>query len=696
VSRAAWPLGVRVGRRGGNGVRAMGRHTELLKAAKDNNFGKMLELFNNKNAGKGLSKLKGLAASLRKKDKDVMPVFPTNPDGSIQKLAKPAHLKLECRDHQGNTPLIIGALAGNLEVVECLTAYGANINTADSKGNTALSLASFSVSKRTEAVVETLLKNKADVKVRNQEGSTALHHACQFGRTYVLMMLLDAGGDPHATNALGETPLDVAARYDRREVVSFLLDHDDKVVQSTRSLREATRAGKKEVVKLLLDHGMDPGAQDAVSGDSPLHISVRFFRVELTELLLSYGADAYLENTAGEKPQSMVEQYPAAHPHREKILSLIEEYKEKAIVTPAIELDRQQQRKAREAAKRHGSTAESITAPGYPLLKPQKGWLSDKPTQKMCSAWLPTCPPKNVLDGSAKTYWLARGTGRQWVIFDFGKPYTIVKMVLRGHRDKKMPKDFQLELSPGPEGPWRVVYRGDTGPYSHAGGDYQCDSELFSGTSRYWKLMILRNHGAEDTHTSIVEFHGVDHMLKKWCTENGFAQYYDAFVAAGFNQVASFKDMTEKALTEIVPLVGHRRKVLLAQERLQGPVTAKLDRLVFASQPPMEIVCDEVIEPPITVYAAPGLTDEIELVALDGAILQGSTRAKLLPRGKNPSSASFEGISVSPEGKCTFEVRAVQAPDVHVTAAKPSNVVPPRSRHAIEALFMEFDTLVAF
>jgi ankyrin repeat protein len=50
------------------------------------------------------------------------------------------------------------ALAGNVEVVECLTAYGANVNTADSKGNTALSLASFSVSTRTEAVVETLLK----------------------------------------------------------------------------------------------------------------------------------------------------------------------------------------------------------------------------------------------------------------------------------------------------------------------------------------------------------------------------------------------------------------------------------------------------------------------------------------------------------------------------------------------------------
>jgi hypothetical protein len=47
-----------------------------------------------------------------------------------------------------------------------------------------------------------------------------------------------------------------------------------------------------------------------------------------------------------------------------------------------------------------------------------------------------------------------------------------------------MPKDYQLELSPGPDGPWRVVYKGDTGQYSHGGGEYCAESEIFSGTSR--------------------------------------------------------------------------------------------------------------------------------------------------------------------------------------------------------------------
>lgn len=51
-------------------------------------------------------------------------------------------------------------------------------------------------------------------------------------------------------------------------------------------------------------------------------------------------------------------------------------------------------------------------------------------------------------------------------------------------------------------------------------------------------------------------------------------QYYDEFVSAGFNQVAAFTTMTDAQLSEIVPLVGHRRKVLLAQEKLKGPVSS--------------------------------------------------------------------------------------------------------------------------
>jgi hypothetical protein len=42
--------------------------------------------------------------------------------------------------------------------------------------------------------------------------------------------------------------------------------------QTNKTRRFTARA---QVVKLLLDNGMDPGAPDPQTGDSPLHISVR-------------------------------------------------------------------------------------------------------------------------------------------------------------------------------------------------------------------------------------------------------------------------------------------------------------------------------------------------------------------------------------------------------------------------------------
>lgn len=106
-------------------------------------------------------------------------------------------------------------------------------------------------------------------------------------------------------------------------------------------------------------------------------------------------------------------------------------------------------------------------------------------------------------------------------------------------------------------------------------------------------------------------------------------------------------DVAQEVLFYFRSLIVHSWHALL----VWWQVTAKLDKLVFATQPLAEIVCDEAIEPPITVFAAPGLSDEVELVVHGGAIAQGETKAKLVPHGKNPSSASFSGVTVSPEGR---------------------------------------------
>lgn len=61
-------------------------------------------------------------------------------------------------------------------------------------------------------------------------------------------------------------------------ITAFASTSRSRVISSTRALREAAKAGRTEVVLMLLDQGMDPLATDPETLDSALHEAVRFVR----------------------------------------------------------------------------------------------------------------------------------------------------------------------------------------------------------------------------------------------------------------------------------------------------------------------------------------------------------------------------------------------------------------------------------
>jgi hypothetical protein len=71
-------------------------------------------------------------------------------------------------------------------------------------------------------VLRALLKNGADVHVRNVHGSTALHYAALAGMAENVKLLLTRGADPNATNKKGETPLRQAELQGFTDVVAVL------------------------------------------------------------------------------------------------------------------------------------------------------------------------------------------------------------------------------------------------------------------------------------------------------------------------------------------------------------------------------------------------------------------------------------------------------------------------------------------
>ena len=69
-----------------------------------------------------------------------------------------------------------------------------------------------------------LLEAGADLEVRDEDGSTALHGAAGGGAVEAVMTLLEVGVDLEARNLDGSTPLHLAARDGVAEVVMTLLE----------------------------------------------------------------------------------------------------------------------------------------------------------------------------------------------------------------------------------------------------------------------------------------------------------------------------------------------------------------------------------------------------------------------------------------------------------------------------------------
>ncbi len=112
----------------------------------------------------------------------------------------------------GADALIAACQTGRAKAVRRLLAAGVSAKSrVESSGNTMLHLATWN---RHAGVVEALIAAGAEVNAANSVGNTPLHFAVQYGHPrvwQVVCALVDAGGDVHRCNHYGKTPLEWAA-----------------------------------------------------------------------------------------------------------------------------------------------------------------------------------------------------------------------------------------------------------------------------------------------------------------------------------------------------------------------------------------------------------------------------------------------------------------------------------------------------
>jgi ankyrin repeat protein len=129
----------------------------------------------------------------------------------------------------------------------------------------------------------------------------------------IVDLLIERGADVNLRNPLDETPLELLDAYEPRPV------GDPEAARIRKALRDAgakddlytvIRAGEVEELRALLK--ADPSlarADNSLGG--PLFVAARSGRVEVTKLLLEYGADPNTVNSAGNTPLWFAAQSPA-------------------------------------------------------------------------------------------------------------------------------------------------------------------------------------------------------------------------------------------------------------------------------------------------------------------------------------------------------------------------------------------------
>ena len=168
--------------------------------------------------------------------------------------------------HAAGSAVADAVMRGDSAVLQKLLRDKADVNATQADGATAIHWAAY---RDDVTAAELLVRAGANVRAANREGATALSLACINGSARMVAMLLTAGADPNERGPHGETVLMMAARTGNADVINLLVDRGADVnaretLRGTTALMWAAEQEHPSAVKALLDHGADVGARSNV------------------------------------------------------------------------------------------------------------------------------------------------------------------------------------------------------------------------------------------------------------------------------------------------------------------------------------------------------------------------------------------------------------------------------------------------
>jgi uncharacterized protein len=229
--------------------------------------------------------------------------------------------KLEAKDGEGRTPLLVAAKLGHPSVCIVLLDKGALVDAKDNEGWTALMLAAR---EGHDGIVPILLDKGAGIEAREKAGRTALMVAAENGQTAVMGILLERGAIPKFTKdeELENTQTDDLKENLNATLLNAILTHDQAEASralkagafpDTRSKRHipalimATSRKQEDIVQAILDAGGDVNirATDTEKGIdqiTALHIAASNGNMPILNSLLGAKANTNAQDKTGFTP----------------------------------------------------------------------------------------------------------------------------------------------------------------------------------------------------------------------------------------------------------------------------------------------------------------------------------------------------------------------------------------------------------
>nr|WP_315848292.1 ankyrin repeat domain-containing protein [uncultured Rhodoferax sp.] len=135
---------------------------------------------------------------------------------AIAVLMRHPELKVEVRNAQDESPLMLAALRGYAEVCAQLIERDADVN---KPGWAPLH---YAATESHVPVMQLLLDQHAYIDATSPNGSTPLMMAAMYGNASAVKMLLEAGADPTIKNDLGLTAIDFAERVKKTDSTTII------------------------------------------------------------------------------------------------------------------------------------------------------------------------------------------------------------------------------------------------------------------------------------------------------------------------------------------------------------------------------------------------------------------------------------------------------------------------------------------